>query len=285
MTLISVLLVLTAEFYFRWGAEFRKFSWFDFIQLKLSDLLGDKPFFEGWGGLACILLTPVIILSLIIGVLPGPFYYLFLFVISCAVLFFSLGPKSLAGSYEAYFDAMERGDAEAGFLSLQEEKVLNDLPETDELVRNVTRSILVESQVRYFGVIFWFIFLGPYGALFYRLSHYYRSTCIKEENDEHILLLEKLIHIIDWAPARLTSILFLLTGDFVNGFYRVKDFFVDFSADNRQLISETGIAALGLDMQSSEDDYKENRNAFAMIDRTIIIYLVVVAALTPLAFW
>jgi len=285
MTLISVLIVLAAEFYFHWGAEYRQFGWFDSLLSKCFEFFGDQAFFEGWGGLAIVLLAPVFVLSIIISLIPGFLYYPLLFLIACAVLFLSLGPKSLFESYKAYFEAMDRGDAEAGYLNLQKEQLLNDLPDSDELARNVTRSILIESQTRYFGVIFWFVFLGPYGALFYRLSHYYRDVCVKEAHDEHLLLLEKLIHIIDWAPARLTSLLFLLTGDFVNGFYRVKDFFVDFSADNHQLISETGIAALGLDMQSSDGDYKENRSAMAMIDRTVIIYLVVVAALTPLAFW
>ena len=285
MTLISVLIVFAAEFYFHWGSELRHFRWFEFLQMKLADQLSDHSFYEGWGGIACVLLTPVLILAIFVGVLPGFFYYLGLFLVSCIVLFFCVGPRSLSQSYSTYFEAMERGDAEAGYLSLQEESVLRDIPESEELVRNVTRSILVESQTRYFGVVFWFIFAGPYGALFYRLTHYYSGICRKEENEEHALLLEQLIHILDWAPARLTSILFLLTGDFVNGFYRVKDYFVDLSADNRQLISETGIAALGVDMHSSDDDVKENHKAFSMVDRTVIIYLVVVAALSPLAFW
>lgn len=285
MTLITVLLVIAAEFYFKWGEEYRRFDWFDALQIKISDSLSDKPFYEKWGGVALVLLAPLAILALLLSFIPDFIYGLVFFLASCAVLFLSLGPKSLSTSFSDYFSAMERGDAEAGFLGLQREKVLEDIPEGDDLVRNTTRAILVESQTRYFGVIFWFIFLGPYGALFYRLSHLYREICKNEQNEEHLSLLEQLIHIIDWAPARITSILFLLTGDFVSGFYRVKDYLVDLTADNRHLITETGIAALGVDMQSTNDDYKENRDAIAMVDRTVIIYLVVVAALSPLAFW
>ena len=285
MTLIVILIVLAAEFYFRWGAEFRSYAWFESIQAKLYDLMGDKPFYEGWGGVALILLTPVVILALVISAFPQPLYYLALFLISIIVLFMSLGPIALKQTYSVYFEAMERGDSEAGYLSLQQAGVLNDLSESDPLVRNATRSILVESQTRYFGVIFWFIFLGPYGALFYRLSHYYAGICNKESLEEHGLYLDKLLHIIDWAPARLTSCLFLLTGDFVNGFYRVKDYLFDLNADNRHLISETGIAALGLDLSSSDEALDENHNALAMVERTVIIYLVVAAALSPVAFW
>ena len=285
MTLITVLLVIAAEFYFKWGAEYRRFDWFESLQHKISDSFAEKSFFEDWGGVALVLLTPIILLAILLSLVPGFIFGLVFFLVSCAVLFFSIGPKPLTKTLSGYFAAMERGDAEAAYLSLQSEKVLEDIPEGDDLIRNATRGILIESQVRYFGVIFWFIFLGPYGALFYRLAHHYRAICVREQNEEHLELLDRLIHIIDWAPARITSILFLLTGDFVSGFYRVKDYLVDFAADNRHLITETGIAALGVDMHSTNDDYKENRDALAMVDRTVIIYLVVVAALSPLAFW
>lgn len=286
MVLITVLIVLAAEFYFRWGAEYRSLAWFDTIQLKISDTLGDKPFFEGWGGVACVLLTPVLILALFVSAFHGSLYYLVLFLTSVVVLFLSLGPKPLLETYQNYFDAMDRGDSEAAYLTLEQEGLLTNLPDSDSLVRNVTRSILVESQTRYFGVIFWFVFLGPFGAIFYRTAHYYYELCLKNENEEHAELLIQLIHWLDWAPARFTSILFLLTGDFANAFYRVKEFFVDFAADNRHLISETGLAALGLDLHSSNEAVKENQDAFALVDRTIIMYMVAaaIAILTPLSF-
>ncbi|TQV71387.1 regulatory signaling modulator protein AmpE [Aliikangiella marina] len=285
MTLITVLLVIAAEFYFKWGAEYRRFDWFDSLHVKLADSLGDKPLYQDWGGVMLILLLPLIILSVALSLVPDFVYGLVFFFVSCAVLFLCMGPKPLSETFAEYFIAMERGDAEAAFLNLQSEKVIDDIPEGDDVVRNATRAILIESQTRYFGVIFWFIFLGPYGALFYRLSHYYRQVCRHEQNEDHIELVERLLHILDWAPSRITSMLFLLTGDFVSGFYRVKDYLVDFTADNRHLITETGIAALGVDMHSTNDDFKENRDAIAMVNRTVIMYLVVVAALSPLAFW
>lgn len=285
MTLISVLIVLAIEFHFRKGSEYRNFNWFEQFHLKISDWLAEKPFFEGWGGVVCVIGLPVLALILFINAFDGGLYLLLLFLASCAVLFLSLGPHVLRDSFAPYFEALERGDAEAAYLNLQKESLLEGVPQSDEMIRDATRAILTESQFRYFGVIFWFVFLGPYGALFYRLSHYYHQLCIKDNNEEHLSKLNILLHWLDWAPARLTSILFLFTGDFANGFNRVKDYFVDFKASSRLIISETGMAALNLDMSASEGDVKENHEAFAMVERTIILYLVVVAALTPLAFW
>lgn len=285
MALITLLIVLAIEFYLKQGSELRDFTWFKKLQKSCQNLLGDNDFFDGGGGVAVILLIPVIGLHILLNILPTPLETLGVFLISVAVLFYCLGPKPLFDSFSHYFQAMERGDVEAAFLSLQKESLADDLPEGDQLVRNTTRSILVESQIRYFGVIFWFIFIGPVGALLYRLAHEYSTACEEEKNESHMEVLDSLIHILDWLPARLTSLFFLVTGDFMNGFYRLKDYIFDFNANNRHLICEVGIAALNLDMHSDEDDYKENRQVFSMINRTIIIYLIATILLSQFAMW
>lgn len=285
MALISILLVFALEFYFRWGAELRTFSWFESFHAKLEELLSQYSLFYGWLGIALILLLPSLALWSLLGLFDGFIYYLLLLIVSSAVLFMCLGPKPLKDSFESYFAAMERGDKEAGYLALQQESTSEEVPQSDDLVRNATRVILVESQSRYFGVIFWFILFGPFGALFYRLTHLYYCTCLTEENEEHLEKMTHLLHWVDWAPVRITSLLFLVTGDFVNGFYRVKDYMFDASASNRQLISETGVSALGIQLGMTDSCLQENYDAMAMIERTMIVYLVVVVGLSPIIFW
>lgn len=283
MTLISLLLVLALEFHFKLGSEYRDFSWFNKLRNYLTGMVGEQDFFDSWGGVAVILLTPVIALYVLASLFGGNSYWLVLLIISVLVLFLCLGPKPLELSLKAYFESMKRGDLEAAFLHLNfDENEKGEIPEDDELVRSATRKILIESQKRYFGVIAWFIFLGPLGALFYRLSHLYRDHCAQQEFDEHLPLMDQLIHWVEWIPARLTSLLFLLTGDFVNGFYRIKDYLSDADADNDQLISATGIAALGLEIGVSEGDVEENHLTMQMVQRTVIVYVVVAALMTTI---
>lgn len=281
MILISLLIVLALEFHFKIFSELRDFSWFTKTRHFLFNQFSDKSFYEGWGGLLLIILLPVAVLYGFVSLFGGGLYWLIMFIVSVTVLFLSIGPKRLEESFDGYFKASESGDFEAASHHLDEiNQSLNRLDtiengEQDEIVRDATRSILIEGHTRYFGVIAWFIFFGPFGALFYRLTHLYREACAKDGFDEHLPLVEQLIHWIDWIPARLTSLLFLMTGDFVNGLYRIQDYLTDADADNSQLISETGIAALSLDMGVSGDDTNENRAALAMANRTIIFYLVV----------
>lgn len=285
MLLLSVLVAFALEYYFRWGSEYRVFKWFHLLEAKINELLGEQHFYHGWLGLLLIILTPVLFLGILLNALGGALYLLLVLPISIATLFYCLGPKSLEKTMDAYFSAVDRGDKEAGFLILEQDENTPDIPQSEELERNATRFILIESNKRYFGVIVWFIFFGPCGALFYRLVHEYQELCIEKELDEHLLLTNKLMHWVDWVPSRMTSIFNLLTGDFVAGFYRFKDYWSDPYASNEQLISESGIAALGLKMGYIDDQRDENREAMDMVIRTGIIYLVAVAVLSPLSFW
>jgi AmpE protein len=295
MILISLLIVLAIEFHFKLASEYRDYSWFEKFRGFIADSFADKGFFDSWLGIAIILLTPILILYGLVNIFNGPFYWLVLFIVSVALLFLSIGPKPLEKEFEKYFDSMDRGDSEAAYLHwysinngkeevrLPDEQVVEvgsnqaEIPEEDELVRSATRTLLVEAEKRYFGVIAWFILIGPLGALFYRLSYLYRDYCASNEFDEHLPLMELLIHWIDWVPARITSLFFLLTGDFVKGFYRIQDYLTDPDADNNQLLSETGVAALGLEMGVSDNDVEENTRTMDMIKRTLIIYLVLAA--------
>lgn len=283
MTLICLLAAIALEFHFKLGSELRKFTWFSSMRDFMSDKFEGKVFFDGWAGIAIILLTPIVVLLIAFNLFEGVLFWLLLTIISAAILFYSLGPDSLEASFENYFNSMQRNDFEAAFLHLQDKEETGeniDVPENDELVREATRKILIESHKRYFGVIAWFVLLGPLAALLYRLAHLYRDQCAGEEFDEHLPLMERVIHWIDWLPARITSLMFLLTGDFVNGFYRIQDYLTDADADNNQLISETGIAALGLEMGVSEGDVEENTKTIDMIRRAVIFYLVIGAIFT-----
>jgi len=283
MTLISLLIVLALEFHFKIGSEYRDFKWFEKTRDYLAEIFSGKHFFDSWGGVCLILLAPVLILYGFVSLFDGTIFWLVLFIVSIVILFLCLGPHSLEKSFEKYFESMQGNDLEAAYLHLKEDErdaEKQDIPENDELVRTATSKILIESQKRYFGVIAWFIFLGPLGALFYRLAHVYRDACLSKEFDEHLPLMESLIHWIDWVPTRMTSLLFLLTGDFMNGFYRIKDYLYDADADNNQLVSDTGIAALGLEMGVSTGNVDENHQTMKLVDRTVIIYLFIAAVIT-----
>lgn len=279
MTLIAAIFVLTLELYLQNTGQYRQLDWFSAWQDKLAEWFGESFVYQTRFGLALILLTIPLLLLVSIALLDGFFQAMVLLVLSCYILFISIGPQSLKQSFEPYFEALQRQDEEAAFLALQQASNSEDVPESDDLIRNATRVILVESQSRYFGVIFWFVVLGVFGALFYRLCHLYRTSCKQEANEDHFPVVDDLVYWLDWLPARLTGFLFLMLGDFVKGFYRLKDYVLDTEVSNAQVISETGVSALGVELGLSDNNPDENKNAIALVERTVIFYLILVAVL------
>lgn len=62
-----------------------------------------------------------------------------------------------------------------------------------------------------FAPILWFFIFGPMGAILYRVTDFFS----KSAQNQHLL---NLMQALDWLPARVSSILFLMVGQFQPGF-------------------------------------------------------------------
>lgn len=137
-----------------------------------------------------------------------------LFALELAVLLYSVGRSDFRLRLHAYFTAWQRGDYEAAY---QEAAQVLDLdptaPITDmsELHTQVRRGILYLAFERWFAVVFWFYFLGPWAALFYRIL---QLTLIQHSTEADRQLVRQWLTWIDWLPVRLLGLAFAVTGNF-----------------------------------------------------------------------
>src|SRR3990167_4632693 len=74
-----------------------------------------------------------------------------------------------------------------------------------------TDSLLVQANTLLFSVFFWFLVLGPAAMVAYRL------TQLVAERQDTALKANQLLAIFNWIPARVTSLLYLLVGNFQKG--------------------------------------------------------------------
>ncbi|OGV51555.1 MAG: hypothetical protein A3F46_09225 [Legionellales bacterium RIFCSPHIGHO2_12_FULL_42_9] len=133
---------------------------------------------------------------------------------------------------------------------------------------------IVNNQL--FAVIFWYIALGPMAVLFYRLaslSQHYSTV-------EHVA--KRLVDILDWIPARVTALFYLLAGDFQNGFGCWLKMSLAAPQDNSILLSQVGACAAGGKLESSSIDVNKISlpEAQHLVEYTAIIYLLFLAMLT-----
>jgi len=135
------------------------------------------------------------------------------------VLFLTLHPRHINPHLEAYLEARELNDDNAARREAQ--FLLEDaVPESvEDEVREVADAVLLGGLTQVFAVLFWFVILGPAGAMLYRLAWQLcrREDLAEDEASKPAGWRERLLAILEWLPARLMAGLFLLVGAWDKG--------------------------------------------------------------------
>lgn len=98
--------------------------------------------------------------------------------------------------------------------------------------------------------LFWFLLLGPAGALAYFLTLQYLNRM--PEGDEEEALVDQIVHWLEWIPVRITGLLFCFTGNFGPTFdYWVGQLFDVNESSSTHLSAMVGLAA---DVTEDHDD-------------------------------
>ena len=210
-TFLAILIVLVTARAAPDLARLREFRW-------LGDLLGSPS--QGGGESARarfpVALLPLIAFALCVLVQVGLAHVLFglpAFAFAVAVLYFCWGPRDLDVDVDAVLGASDSERRHAAAQALRPDPAVEPLPfEAGALVEATFRSALS----RWFGVLFWFVVLGPAGALGYRLVQLLaRNLAFAPRiDDEQRELLERAARVLDWAPAHLIALTLALVSDF-----------------------------------------------------------------------
>lgn len=284
MTFIVLLLALLAERFLLDQREWRKADWFQ----RYYSALGRHPQMgwatsRYWGSLA--ILGPVLIAVLLVqGLLGGVLGGLPSFLFALAVLLYCLGPEDLDNEAADFLYAQGRGEEEKARLAAARISESEPADTAAGLVRQVREAILYQSNRRIFGVIFWFLLLGPLGAVLYRLARYLPRSLEGSKSEEYAQGLRRLIRILDWFPSRALVLSFALAGNFENTlevWRRWEKQPVEVHGEEAQgLLIQAGNGAL---MIQDEDNEEENsaqiEAALSLVWRSLVVWLVILGLL------
>ncbi|MDH3948345.1 MAG: cobalamin biosynthesis protein [Gammaproteobacteria bacterium] len=280
MNLISILIALAVETFYRPIQELRRFNWFYRYSDTLYKRLEGQSWRDGPVGIILVvgsLVFGVWLLDAILAGVAAAFSFLF----GLAVLIYTLGPRDLALEVNEFSEAVERGDYEAGEIIATRIVGYDISGSPIEATRHVMEGILVQANVRLFGILLWFMLLGPVGAVLFRLSCELKNYSTDNESG-YAAAARDLYRIMIWLPTHLVVLGFALAGSFVDTVSLWKSYTEIWKTDSEALLIESGIGAISHEPHDEEGtpDLEGVHQIMALVKRTLLVWLAALALLT-----
>lgn len=290
--LIAVVAVLLAGHAAQSLTNLRRFDWLVEWRRYVNGVSEPEGVLNGRGGLALVIGLPVLLIGLLQIALRAPLWGLPGFVFGVLLLFYCWGPRDLDLDVDAIVDAADsdqKRDAAASFLHADPTPALDGRALIEGVFRGAMR--------RWFGPLFWFLLLGPAGALLYRITALLGSdgahadAPAAQREDASWLL-----SVLEWPVAHLMTFALALAANFdaVFGAWR------EWHAGGVRL--DTGFlgaaARASVDIEIADDDTDlpdgdaiaatpallELRDAMSLIWRMLLLWLAVIA-IVVIAHW
>jgi membrane protein required for beta-lactamase induction len=210
------------------------------------------------------------------------------------VLLLSFGPRDLRDEVGDYLSALERGDRD------EADRRAKELLESDAAGRisgqreAAEEAIFVQANNRVFGVIFWFLLLGPAGAWAFRVSDLMRRRAAFEAGRRAIPMagesfsgaLRFLHGLLAWIPARLAAGSYALAGSFEDAvgnwrvaMDRVSENVLDRSEDLLARVGKGSLQATLAGVAADDLAAAAANGAWRIVSRAVWIWLAVIAVL------
>ncbi len=278
MALISVILGLLLDRTFRHLHDLSDMAWFE-VYTQTIQRFTNKINSTAASLLQFILIIapPVLLIFTIQLQLNDFLFNLPGFAFSIAVFIYCLGPACLSSDVGAYINARTTGDDDealhyAGSIT---GKSASSLP--DQQTIDVTHAILYVANERIFSTIFWFVLLGPFGAILYRLI----SELSKKEEKNDLSSFSSFIHsFMAWIPARMLAAGYALTGNFDSAYhsYKTRVTNSDLAQSNYDTLVSTGLGAMH--NTEIEDEIASVHAAQDLVMRAVIVWVGILAVMT-----
>ncbi len=280
------------------AASVRQFAWYGNWLRWLDARFPEGSFWRSRYGIVLALLPPLVVVGLFQLALDKPLLGFAGLLFGIVVLFYAWGPRDLDLDVDAIVEARDpvsRREAAAKLWPESAGVSLDGASLVDAVFRNGLR--------RWFGVLFWFLLLGPVGALLYRLA------AVSAEG-EHARGLpaqtatgaRNLLAIVDWPVAQLMTLSMALVGNFDTVLGAWRDAGGSAFQLDTNFLGAAARASVNSDLAEEAMDYAESgvpastaavptapeipelRDAMSLVWRILLLWLAVIA-LFVIAGW
>ena len=271
MTFLITLISFVIERFFHWGQR-RHWRWFANYQLWLNTRIGSWP-----SALAIIVtvLPLVLLVGLVDYFLSGWLYNVLSLIFGVLILVYCMGPANVWVQAYGCISELNKDDPKLAFERAHAAFGVESPVDSQAFHQSLVKAMFIEAYQRVFSVLFWFVLLGPMGAVLYRL------VALMSASAELSLasMAAKVQQVLDWVPARLFSFIFALGGHFNDVFVCWKKNVLKGLNSSHALLAECGVAALDiLERGRMPEDGAAEKETVALLDRVFVMALVILAA-------
>jgi len=199
-----------------------------------------------WG---LAILPPVLALGIIYFFLVRA-NFLLAMLFNIGVLYLTLGCSQFTQSAGKVAQAL-RADDLAGARAIVGDWEGHSVAEfkANALTRVALEKLLLCAHRQFFGVFFWFVLLGPAGALLYRLAQILSQKWGALDHHEYGrfgLFPDSAFMVLDWLPLRLTAASFAVIGNFEDAIRCWQEQALHWTNKAQGIILASGAGALGV---------------------------------------
>jgi AmpE protein len=291
LALIAVVLALVLGHVAPGLGSVRRYGWFIGWLRWLGRVFAGQGVWRGRFGLLLAVGVPVLAIGALQWLLGDRWYGLPMFVFALLALIYTWGPRDLELDVEAVVDARDPAERRAAAAAL--------FPEGGEPV--IEGPTLVEAVFRcalwrWFGVLFWFLLLGPAGALLYRLvSLGAQGEAQKALPPVQGAAAREFIALLNWPVAHLMTFGLALAANFdgvlaawrdwhANGGMRLDIGFLGAAARASVVCELAEEDAYAIDGPAQAPALLELRDAMSLVWRVLLLWLAVLAIFVVAGF-
>jgi adenosylcobinamide-phosphate synthase len=300
MIFFSFLAALSLEHYHPLRQPLRHFQLF----AQYAALLREK--FDGGehahGAIAwCLGVLPIVFAVWLVHLWLAELGFLLELIWGVAVLYLTMGLKYFSSVAEEIAAKLSGGQLEEARQDLQQWRG-GDASAFDarEISSLTIEQLVVHSHRQTFGVLFWFVLLGPAGAVLFRLASILALRW-RESSTEFSAVARKVFHALNWVPQRLTALTYAVAGNFEDAMYCWRSQASNWADGEEGIVLAAGAGAMGVRLGQplnvggqwmerpeiglgDEPDADHIESANSMIWRGLVVWLVI-ALLLMVAGW
>ncbi|MCD8524609.1 MAG: regulatory signaling modulator protein AmpE [Gammaproteobacteria bacterium] len=272
MALVIILLALLIERIALFIHPIRDHYWFERYSQKLARLMCKNAYLSLSFGVLPLILAVYLAHIFLARISFGWPSWIF----DLAILVYCLGNTHLHIQTRECYEQIDAGNIETARDLLREHF---DVIESGDVTASVLLKAFYRASLqRIFSILFWFVLLGPAGAIFYRLLQklsIYREDGVIENTHR---LAAQLTAVLDWVPARLLAFTFCLAGHFIDIFTQWRAKCTSGLNNPHDILYECGYVAVNVnDSLTKTVVLAQFDEAYYLVCRSLFIWLVVLA--------